>query len=296
MQPGKMTLNSQIEKAITRATGSEARISNQRFSAGGSINDSRVITLDDGRNYFVKSNASAANHPGMFAAEFEALSLLADAGMIRVPVPLTYSDEFIITEAYMPGTKNDNWLELTGRQLAQLHQKTVHEKFGFDRDNYLGTTQQPNNWCDNWLSFWRDQRLGWQLNLFARKADTSDPLLGLGDKLLVKLDELIGRVDEPPVLLHGDLWSGNADADDSGNPIIFDPASYYGQREAEIGMMRMFGGFGPVCEAAYNEVWPLPPGSEERIPLYTLYHELNHLNLFGRSYYDRCVSTMKQLL
>jgi fructosamine-3-kinase len=146
------------------------------------------------------------------------------------------------------------------------------------------------------VTFWREQRLGWQLELFARKAGAEDPLVALGDRLLAKLDELLSGVDEPAVLLHGDLWSGNAAADENGQPIIFDPASYYGRREAEIGMMRLFGGFGPRCEAAYNESWPLADGAERRIPLYRLYHELNHLNLFGRSYYPACMATMESLL
>ncbi len=112
----------------------------------------------------------------------------------------------------------------------------------------------------------------------------------------MQLDELLGNADEAGVLWHGDLWSGNAAADENGEPIIFDPASYYGQREAELGMMRMFGGFGPVCEAAYQEVWPLQAGADERIKLYRLYHELNHLNLFGRTYYDSCLTTMGELV
>lgn len=291
-----MNLQKQIESAITEATGSRAKIENSRTVSGGSINDSRLVSLKDGREYFVKTHGRAAGYPGMFASEYEALSLLAGAGMIRVPEPVAYGDNFIVLEAYREGAKGDNWYELIGRQLALLHQKTVHEKFGFERDNYLGTTQQPNRWTESWLDFWRDQRLGWQLNLFANKTDISDPLLELGDRLMVKLDGLLGGVEEPPVLLHGDLWSGNAAADEKGDPIIFDPASYYGHREAEIGMMRLFGGFGPRCEAAYAEVWPLAPGSEERILLYRLYHELNHLNLFGRSYYQGCISTMEQLI
>ena len=291
-----MKLQQQIEAAISEATGQEALFDSYRVAAGGSINDSRIVSLQDGREFFVKTHARAAAYPGMFAAEYESLSLLADAGMIRVPQPVVHGENYIVLESFNEGTRKADWPELTGRQLALLHQKTIHEKFGFERDNYLGTTQQPNSWTDNWLSFWRDQRLGWQLNLFARKTDVSDPLLELGDRLLVRLDDLLGGMNEPPVLLHGDLWSGNAAADENGDPIIFDPASYYGHREAEIGMMRMFGGFGPSCEAAYDEVWPLEPGSEDRISLYRLYHELNHLNLFGRSYYQSCIATMQQLL
>lgn len=146
------------------------------------------------------------------------------------------------------------------------------------------------------MSFWREQRLGLQLKRLAMITDQNDPLLVKGERLMLKLDSLLGDIDEPAVLLHGDLWSGNAAANEQGQPVIFDPASYYGHREAEIGMMRMFGGFGPRCEAAYAEVWPLEDGSEQRISLYRLYHELNHLILFGYNYYRSCLSTINSLI
>ena len=291
-----MKLQEQVENAITGTTGRPARIRSFRAVAGGSINDSRLILLQDGREYFLKTHAGAAAYPGMFAAEFKSLLLLAAAGSIRVPQPVAWGEGFIVLEAFREGGRKAGWPESIGRQLALLHRHTRREKFGFEQDNYLGTTPQPNKWTDDWLSFWREHRLGWQLNLFAGKTGADDPLLVLGGRLLARLDEYLGGVNEPAVLLHGDLWSGNAAADENGDPIIFDPASYYGHREAEIGMMRLFGGFGPRCEGAYGEVWPLAAGAEERITLYRLYHELNHLNLFGRSYYQGCISTMKQLL
>lgn len=291
-----MKLQEQIEDALSGATGQPARIRSFRTLAGGSINDSRLIFLRDGREYFLKTHIGAAAYPGMFAAEFKSLGLLSAAGVIRIPQPIVCGDGFIVLEAFREGGRKTDWPELIGRQLALLHRQTRHEKFGFEQDNYLGTTPQPNQWTDDWLSFWSEHRLGWQLKLFAGKTGADDPLLDLGDRLLSRLDKYLSAVNEPAVLLHGDLWSGNAAADENGDPIIFDPASYYGHREAEIGMMRLFGGFGPRCEAAYSEVWPLAAGAEERITLYRLYHELNHLNLFGRSYYQGCISTMKQLL
>jgi len=290
-----MKLQPRIEAAISAATGREAHCKSHRMVTGGSINDSRIVALEDGRDYFVKTHAQAGAYPGMFCAEYEALSLLLNTGTVRVPRPVTVDEDFIVLEVFSHGNRKPDWPELLGRQLALLHRQTSREQFGFNRDNYLGTTRQPNRWADDWLSFWREQRLGWQLQLFAAKTDAGDPLLRLGDRLLTGLDHYLGGIDEPAVLLHGDLWSGNAAADEIGDPIIFDPASYYGQREAEIGMMRLFGGFGPRCEAAYAEVWPLQPGSEQRIALYRLYHELNHLNLFGDSYYQSCISTMKAL-
>ena len=187
------------------------------------------------------------------------------------------------------------WQARIGRELAQLHRATAGPAPGFDRDNYLGTTVQPNTPAPDWVSFWRDRRLVWQLDRFAAAGHSGDPLLELGYDLADCLTTIIGEPDEPCVLLHGDLWSGNAAADADGAPVIFDPASYYGRREAELGMMQLFGGFDATCFAAYAEVWPLAPDSARRIAVYRLYHELNHLNLFGRGYYAQCMATLRAL-
>ncbi len=291
-----MSLQARIESAITAVTGEPAKFKDSRSAHGGSINDSRIVALEDGRQIFVKTNANAAKYPGMFRLEYTALKLLIEAAAVRVPGPIACNDDFIVMEAFNEGRRRPDWPQLMGRQLAQLHQATQADRFGFERDNYLGTTLQVNTWADNWLTFWREQRLGRQLTLFSRKTGHDDKLLLMGERLMAKLDDLLGCVDEAAVLLHGDLWSGNASADEKGEPIIYDPASYYGHREAEIGMMRMFGGFGAQCEAAYEEVWPFAEGAEQRFSLYRLYHELNHLNLFGNSYYQSCLSTMQSLL
>lgn len=291
-----MKLKQRIEDAISAATGETAQIEQASSVGGGCINDSRLVNLRDGRTFFIKTGGGGVPYPGFFEAEFVALSLLGEPGVIRVPRPVAFEEEFIVIEAFREGSPAGDWQERMGRQLAELHLATQSDRFGFERDNYLGTTQQPNDWSEDWTTFWREQRLGWQLDLFARKTASDDTLLALGDRLLAKLDDYLGGVAERAVLLHGDLWSGNAAADESGAPIIFDPASYFGHREAELGMMRLFGGFGSRCEAAYDEVWPLPEGADDRITLYRLYHELNHLNLFGRSYYHACVSTLKSLV
>ena len=291
-----MNLQDRIAAAISNKTGKPVHISNSQSAHGGCINDSRVVTLEDGCRFFIKTNAHAAELPGLFATEFLALQKLSAPAVINVPTPLVYADDFIVMEAFIAGAPAPDWHEQMGRQLASLHQMTRQEKSGFEQQNYLGTTIQPNEWCSSWLDFFREQRLGWQLALFAKKTGADDELLLLGDRLMQSLEDIIGTLDEPAVLLHGDLWSGNAAADEKGAPIIFDPASYYGHREMELGMMRLFGGFGPRCEAAYNEVWPLEPDADRRIALYRLYHELNHLNLFGAGYYSTCLSTVRGLL
>jgi fructosamine-3-kinase len=232
----------------------------------------------------------------MFAAESLALERLRAAGAIRVPAPVTGTDDFLVLEAFEPRAPDSRWHARIGCELAGLHQATARQTPGFERDNYLGTTAQPNATAPDWVSFWRDRRLLWQLEHFATAGNTGDRLLELGYALADRLATIIGEPDEPCVLLHGDLWSGNAAADADGAPVIFDPASYYGRREAELGMMQMFGGFDATCFAAYGEVWPLAPDSARRIAVYRLYHELNHLNLFGRGYYDQCMATLRALL
>ncbi len=291
-----MQITARIENAISEAMGCRVQIQNSTTAHGGCINDSQIIQLNDGSRYFLKTHKNADQYPGFFAAEFKSLSLISDSKTIRVPEPLLSQDDFIVMEYFEEGARDKAWYETIGQQLAQLHLKTRTEEFGFEQDNYLGTTLQPNKKNKSWLEFWSEHRLGFQLALFSQKTTKDDPLLRSGYKLLDQLEVILGNLDEPAVLLHGDLWSGNASADEQGQAIIFDPASYYGHREAEIGMMRLFGGFGPRVEAAYEEVWPLQEDSERRITLYRLYHELNHLNLFGQTYYSACLSTIKSLL
>ena len=291
-----MSLQDRIATAITSKTGQTAQFASSQIAYGGCINDSRIITLTDKRQFFIKTHSQPSNISGLFETEYNALLLLAEPDVIHIPKPIAYADDFIIIEVFKEGRAADDWQEQIGRQLAKLHKATQQKQFGFYKDNYLGATKQPNNWQEDWLGFWREQRIAYQLALFAQKVDKDDRLISTGHKLIDRLDDYLADIDESAVLLHGDLWSGNAAANEKGEPVIFDPASYYGHREAEIGMMRLFGGFGSRCEAAYAEVWPLPAGAEERITLYRLYHELNHLNLFGQGYYQTCLSTMRSLI
>lgn len=262
---------------------------------GGSINDCHLLALSGGDKVFIKQHRGPTVY-GMYIAEARALELMAAPGVIDIPRPLYADEEILILEAFTEGTPAPDWQVCMGRQLAQLHQATTTKQFGFECNNYLGTTQQINGWQDDWISFWREQRLGYQLELFAAKGNRKETLVVKGDQLLNQLDDILACDSEPGVLLHGDLWSGNAAANAEGAPVIYDPASYYGHREAEIGMMRLFGGFGAECEAAYQEIWPLQPGHDRRIEVYRLYHQLNHLNLFGGSYYSGCLSTMESIL
>ena len=281
--------------ALSQWLGRPVTVKRTSPATGGSINACHVLTLADGESIFIKQHRGALV-PGMYVAEARALALMAAPGVIDVPAPLYVDEEVLILETFDEGAPRADWQQLMGRQLALLHQATTSATFGFETDNYLGTTRQDNRWCDDWITFWREQRLGAQLQLFACEAGEQDVLVRKGQALLAVLDDILACDPEPAVLLHGDLWSGNAAANADGAPVIYDPASYYGHREAEFGMMRLFGGFGPDCEAAYQEVWPLQPGHDRRIEVYRLYHQLNHLNLFGDSYYAGCLATIESLL
>lgn len=263
--------------------------------SGGSINNSYLIILENNQRFFVKTH-KGNSIAGMYKSEFHALQLLTATKSLVIPVPICFDENYLILEFIEEGKPVSDWQEQMGRGLALMHQATQQEVFGFDMDNYLGTTPQVNTWENDWLVFWRDQRLKFQLDIFKEKTTSDDPLLKAGYSMLMKLDDILASDKEPGVLLHGDLWSGNAAANEKGEPVIFDPASYYGHREAEFGMMRLFGGFGPECEAAYQEVWPFQPDYDRRIDVYRLYHQLNHLNLFGSSYYNGCLDTIKAFL
>ncbi len=291
-----VSIPDEIRDAIRQATVAGAEIETCRAVGGGSIADSQRVTMSDGRQWFVKRHPHSDRFPGLFEAEYRALRLLDEPGVIRVPRPLTVGPGYLVMEAFRRGRPATDWQEQMGRRLAQLHQSTRRDGYGFDSDNYLGTTPQPNDFASDWIDFWRERRLGWQLALYGRQAGADDPVLALGERLMARLDDRLAGPDEPAVLLHGDLWAGNAAADETGQPVIYDPASYYGHREAEFGMMRLFGGFTSVCEAAYQDVWPLADGYEERILVYRLYHELNHLNLFGAMYHSQCVATLHTLV
>lgn len=236
----------------------------------------------------------------MFEAESAGLQALADTNAIRVPAPRCsgrFEDQaYLVTEYIELGPPSGNSQQLAGRQIAQLHraQGAGAARFGWQMDNHIGATAQPNDWQDSWIDFWRDQRLGYQLNLAADNG-YGGRLQTLGDRLLSKFPPLIDHKPVPS-LIHGDLWGGNMSFDSNTQPVIYDPATYYGDREAEIAMTELFGGFSAGFYAAYREAWPLDQGYATRKTLYNLYHILNHLNLFGGSYLGQAQGMMERLL
>lgn len=284
-----------ISKQITVATGQDFTARIVQSLSGGDIN--AAFRLQDGNHsYFVKLNRPEL--AAMFAAEFTGLQELAGTKTLRVPTPVVYGQNnthsFLVLEYLELGRSTIASERLLGQQLAYLHQQT-QPYFGWHRDNTIGSTLQTNNRSHDWLSFWREQRLGFQLQL-AAKNGYEGRLQRLGERLCGELAVFFTTYVPSPSLLHGDLWAGNAATDKQGNPVIFDPACYYGDRESDLAMTELFGGFGRDFYAAYQDVWSLDSGYRVRKSLYNLYHILNHLNLFGGGYLPQAENIMTRLL
>jgi fructosamine-3-kinase len=279
--------------AIRAAVGAKPSAARWTACGGSSLNATWCLHAG-GARYFVKVN-SAARLP-MFESEAEGLRELARAKAIRVPAPIATgvagSTAWLALE----------WLDMVsggrdaalGRTLAELH-RTRAPQFGWHLDNTIGTTPQDNAPADNWAMFLRDRRIAPQLALAARNG-WGGRLQREGERLLSATPALLAGHAPTPSLLHGDLWSGNAARLASGEPVVFDPAVYHGDREADLAMTELFGGFGRDFYAAYREAWPVRDGYPVRRALYNLYHVLNHANLFGGGYVAQAEAMIGQLL
>jgi fructosamine-3-kinase len=260
----------------------------------------------------------------MFAAEAAGLEELRRADSVRVPrvlgvgtdigadagpgvdpgvgvgtdpgvgVDLGVGNAWLALEWIERGPSSRATDSILGEQLARQH-RTTQAAFGWSRDNTIGSTPQLNEWCDDWVTFFRDRRLRYQLDLAARNG-FGGRLQQCGGVLLDRVPEFFSGYRPVPSLLHGDLWSGNRLTAERGQPVIFDPAVYYGDREADLAMTRLFGGFGAGFYAAYEAAWQLDAGAGARTDLYNLYHVLNHLNLFGNGYLGQALSMIDALL
>lgn len=247
--------------------------------AGGCIHQARSLRTAAGGRYFLKSNLSAP--PDIFAAEAAGLRALQVPGGPVVPQVFLVGETFLLLEDLQPGPRRSDFWHIYGGQLARLHLQR-NARFGFERDNYIGSSPQQNGWMRSGVAFFRERRLGPQIQWGLENGLLNAGDARLCDALLQKLDDLLP--EEPPVLIHGDLWSGNLITDSNGNPALIDPAVYYGWAEADLAMAELFGSYPDSFYAAYQQINPLLPGFRERFPLYNLYHLLNHLNLFGRGY------------
>ena len=288
-----MTLAAAVAEAIGAATGTPFAATVLNPIGGGDIN--QAFGMSDGaRRYFVKANR--AQRLPMFEAEAAALYALAAAQAVRVPQPLctgaAAGQAFLVLE-YLDLHGNGDAARL-GERLALQH-RVPQPQFGWAHDNWIGSTPQRNGWTRDWIAFWRDERLGFQLRLAAQNG-YGGALQRDGEKLLARLDAFFDGYAPAPALLHGDLWGGNHGYLADGAPVIFDPASYVGDRECDLAMSELFGGFTADFYAAYRAAWPLDPGYAVRKTLYNLYHILNHANLFGGGYAAQAARMAAQLL
>ncbi len=282
-----------LARAISAATGHKLASAPDEAVSGGSA---CLRWTSDAGPMFVK--IAGADRAWAFEAEAEGLRSLESASAIRVPWVFGagvasnsawLALEWIDFKSPAPGSE-----ARLGELLAAQHRRTS-ATFGWHRTNTIGLTDQPNEPDADWARFYAVRRLGFQFDL-AERGGHAGRLTDRGRRLCERVPALLGGHSPAPALLHGDLWAGNHAEDSAGCPVIFDPAVYFGDREADLAMTRLFGGYGRAFYSAYEAAWPLEPGASERVPLYNLYHVLNHLNLFGGGYRRQAEDMIDRLL
>ena len=273
-----------IMATIHRHSGEQCHAPRLSRAGGGSISQAFIVETRHGR-WFVKLNDSA--RLDMFVAEAEGLNALASCTELRVPRVIGTGccgqQAFLVLEhVSMQPLIDGNASIAAGRALAALH-RIENREFGWDRDNFIGSTPQANRYHADWSEFFARERLLPQLRL-AQQNGCTGVLISNGERLAEKLSAFFAAYRPLASMLHGDLWHGNAALDETGTLVLFDPAVYFGDRETDLAMCELFGGFPSGFIDAYRETWPLAEGYPQRKMLYNLYHILNHLNLFGGSY------------
>ncbi len=290
-----MKLNEEIKDKILDYSGSA--VSSVSPLSGGCISDAYKLSLSDGRKLFLKLNLNSSKD--MFIKEAHGLKELSKADAIRIPEVFLFDSTYIITELIETGSKSGSFFEDFGRKFAGLHKYTGNY-FGFYEDNYIGSNPQPNIPDDeeknDWAKFYFDKRIRFQYRLAEKNGYASAELRKGISALEDKIHDILKGSEEKPSVLHGDLWGGNYMVDSGGKPCLIDPAVYYGHREADLAMTKIFGGFDPRFYSAYNEYFPLPEGYDYRENIYKLYHILNHLNLFGSGYFSQAISLLNSYI
>lgn len=285
-----------IAEDISRATGRSFSVALERPIPGGDTNHAFRVQGADGTSFFVKVNR--AEQAEMFVAESEGLRELDQAKQVRVPLPVCVGCAgdyaYLVLEYLHLGAASESRMAELGGRLARMHRVT-RDRFGWHMDNMLGMTHQPNPPCSDWIEFWREYRLGHQLSL-AASAGLPASLIEKGERLHSDLPRLFDSYQPQPSLLHGDLWHGNKGFLTSGEPVLFDPAVYFGDREADLAMTELFGLFPDSFYVAYGEEWPLDDAYPVRRQLYQSYQLLNHANLFGDPYIDRSERALESAL
>ena len=261
--------------------------------AGGDINEAYQITSAGGK-FFVKVNR--ADTFDRFIKEVDGLQLLAAANAFRVPSVIeldTFEDKSFLVLEYIEIFNQGEATRLAD-SLAKLHLVSF-ESFGLKSDNYIGSSMQSNSICSNWVEFFTEQRLGIQLEWLKHKYSVKS-LVTNATRLLDQIPVFFDGYKVKPSLVHGDLWQGNYGFTQSAKPVTYDPAVYYGDHEVDLAMMELFGTPGAIFFGHYSNLFPIHPGYVQRRDLYNLYHLLNHVNLFGRSYQRQCETCIDRLL
>ena len=282
-------LPQEVSQWIQEESGAE--VSALVVVGGGCINQCYRVSAGE-QDFFVKLN-NPDRYPGMFEAEFKGLEALADARTIQVPKPLKFGPDHLIMQWLDSHPRHQRFWEAFGKQLADLHRKSSRQ-FGFESDNYIGSLPQANDRCKSWLEFFVTRRLIPQLKLAQASGLLDAGILADFDRFMDRLEMLLP--EEPPSLLHGDLWNGNFVDGPKGLAALVDPAVYYGHREVDLAMTQLFGGFHQDFYEAYHDSFPLLPGWEQRCQLYNLYPLLVHVNLFGSSYVASVRENLKRFL
>lgn len=282
-----MSANRQLQQI---AVQEDFEINKASPLTGGDINDVYFIETTSGKKLVAKLN-DAEKFPGMFEAEKTGLEHLSSPGVIDVPEVLSLGE--VDNSAYLllvyreTAAKSSKFAQNFGRQLAELHQVSV-EKFGFPGNNYIGSLPQYNKEEETASDFYINQRLKPQLKM----AKANGYELKADEIFFQNIKDIIP--DEPPALIHGDLWGGNYLVNQDGEACLIDPATAYAPREMDLAMMKLFGGFENEVFSSYEAQFPLEPGFKERFPLWQLYYLLVHLNLFGTGYLGSVTSIIKR--
>ncbi len=292
MQPHYLRI---LQEVLANLEGHDTKLEYQcKSMGGGSINAAFQIVGQDGKQWFCKLN-DVMKFPNLFAAESRGLAIISESGTIRTPKVLACTQnattQILILEWVDEGLRTDAFWKRLGEQLARMH-GISHSSFGLDHDNYMGALPQDNTPSPDWVGFFRERRLQPQVRMAESKGLLPSAACRHFDRLYEQLPDLFAP--EPPALLHGDLWSGNFLCDDSGSPVLIDPAAYFGHRSVDLGMTTLFGGFEPAFYEAYDWHYPLPKGYREQWEIANLYPLLIHLNLFGMGYLSNILHTIQR--
>ncbi len=284
-----------LESALSKKTGKTIHIRRVSPVAGGSINSSAKLDTTAGY-FFLKSN-DAFKYPSMFEKEVDGLNFLRSANALKVPDVILNGEEgetaYLVLEFIAPNAHSKTFWRDFAYGLATLH-KTTGEKFGYTTNNYIGSLTQSNRMHNKWVDFFVEERLEPQIKLAVNSGKLNANDVQNFKKVFFKLEEIIPV--EQPSSLHGDLWNGNFISDSAGNPCLIDPAVYFGHREMDLAMTKLFGGFEDEFYSAYQEIFPFHPGFYDRVELHNLYPLLVHVNLFGGGYVGQVREIVKRFV